>query len=172
MQLKWHSRHSGATRAVSLGITLAWDQGATWIYRAQAQSAMEGALGAAARSSCVTGQDLGLSSPQSCGIIRHFFLGFAVFPGNCSVPALLLSKGKGDSCMWDGAVSIFCVGAVISASPPDRISALSSPWEGGSWESPLPEGLPMLCVSKCPKSSVGVAFPTAMEPWGGDSCLA
>lgn len=97
-----------------------------WIYQAQAQSGMEGAPGVTPRGCCVIGQDLGLALPQGCGVNRHFLLGFAVFPGSCSVPALPLSNEKGHSCTWDGAVFIFFLGAVISASPQDRISALSS----------------------------------------------
>lgn len=143
--------HSGAARAVAPVITL---------HQAQAP-------GATPRGCCVTGQDLGLSSPQGCGINRHFLLGFAVFPGNCSVPALLLSKGNGHSCAWDGAVPVFCVGAVISASPQDRISALSSEnktlGRGGAGRA-LCQGSPgALCFHVLQIQCW--CCPPAMEPW-------
>lgn len=142
--------------------------GSRWSYRAQARSATEEAPGATPRGCCVTGQDLGLTSPQGCGINRHFLLGCAVFPGNCSVSALLLSRGNGHSHMWDGAVPIFCVGAVISASPQDRILALSPEnktlGRGGAGRALCQRVSQCSLFPRAPNPAL-VLPPTAVEPW-------
>lgn len=171
--VRWWQGTGGCQSRVP-GCNPAMGPGSHRIYRAQAWSATEGAPAATPRGCCVPGQDLGLTSPQGCGTHRHFLLGRAVFPGICSVPALLLSKGKGHSHTWDGAVSIFCVHAVISASPQDRISALlkTKPLRGEELGKPFARGSPSALCFQVPQIQCWRCPPTAMEPWGSDSCLA
>lgn len=105
---------------------------------------------------------------------RPFLLGFAVFPGSCCVPALLLSNGKAIPHMGWSSLH-FCVGAVISASPQDRISALSSenkPLGRGGAGGPFVRGSPSALCSQVPQIQCWCCLPTAMELWGSDSCLA